>query len=190
MSDVDDPQAARAEIQRLRRELEALRAALGVQSAIGELAAVFDTLVAAVDTQRLAVPLQQVVEVLPRVLLSPLPEAPPHVAGYMRWRGVHVPVVDMGLQLQGRPLPVQLEDRIVVIRRSASELRGLLVSEVEGVVRMQREQLSPVRPDAPGAAWALGFVQREDSAVLLVSLDRLLDPLAHLETPGPAMASS
>jgi chemotaxis-related protein WspB len=179
----DGPKAARAEIERLRREVEALQAALGVRALVDELPAAFDTLIGGVDTQRLAVLLQEVVEVVPRVLLAPLPEAPPHVAGYMRWRGVHVPVVDMGLKLRGCPLPVQLEDRIVVIRRSASELRGLLLSEVEGVARIERESLSPVRPDAPGAAWALGFVQRDESAVLLVSLDRLLSPFAHLEAP-------
>lgn len=184
----DEPEAARAEIERLRREVETLQAALGVRASVDELPPVFDTLVGAVDTQRLAVPLQQVVEVVPRVLLAPLPEAPPHVAGYMRWRGVHVPVVDMGLKLRGRPLPVQLEDRIVVIRRSASELRALLLTEVEGVARIEREALSPVRPDAPGAGWALGFVQRDGSPVLVVSLDRLLSPLAHLEAPKPGVA--
>jgi chemotaxis signal transduction protein len=184
----DRPEAARAEIERLRQEVEALQAALGVRSDIDELPPVFDTLVGAVLTQRLAVPLQQVVEVVPRVLFAPLPEAPPHVAGYMRWRGVHVPVVDMSMKLLGRPLPVQLEDRIVLIRRSPSELRGLLLSEVLGVVRIERESLSPVRADAPGAAWALGFVQRDDSAVLVVSLDRLLHPLAHLAAPKPGLA--
>jgi chemotaxis signal transduction protein len=93
----------------------------------------------------------------------------------------------MGLRLLGRPLPLQLEDRVVVIRRSASELRALLLSEIEGVVRLERNALSPVRPDAPGAAWALGFVQRDDSPVLVVSLDRLLSPLAHLEMSKPGV---
>jgi chemotaxis signal transduction protein len=186
---VSDPaqEAAQAEIARLRREVDALQAALGVKAGIEELPPAFDALVGAVEAQRLALPLQQVVEVVPRVLLAPLPEAPPQVAGYMRWRGAHVPVLDLGLRLLGRPLPLQLEDRIIVIRRSASELRGLLLSEVEGVVRLEREALSPVRPDAPGAAWALGFVQRDDSPVLVISLDRLLDPLAHVHAPRPGM---
>jgi chemotaxis-related protein WspB len=168
------------EIERLRQEVAALRQALGLSTAVEELPETFDALVAAVETERLAVPLRQVLEVVPRVLLRPLPEAPAHVAGYMRWRGVHVPVVDMGRRCSGEPLPVRLEDRIVLVRRGPSEVRGLLVSEVEGVARIEKSALHPVRADAPGAAWALGFLQQAERPLLLVSLDELLRPLAGL----------
>jgi chemotaxis signal transduction protein len=172
------------EVERLRQEIAALRQALDLQSAVEELPETFDTLVGSIGDERLAVPLRHVLEVVPRVFLSPLPEAPAHVAGYMRWRGAHVPVVDMGRHWTGEPLPVRLEDRIVVVRRGPNEVRGLLVSEVEGVARIEKNTLHPARADAPGASWALGFLQQAERPLLLVSLEKLLHPLAGLLPPG------
>jgi chemotaxis signal transduction protein len=175
---------AQGEIVRLQQELAALRQALGLQAAVEELPESFDALVGAVGSERMAVPLRYVLEVVPRVLLSPLPEAKAHVAGYMRWRGAHAPVIDMGQRFTGVPLPIRLEDRILVVRRGASEVRGLLLSEIEGVVRIERSALHPVRADAPGADWALGFLQQAERPLLVVSLDELLRPLAGLELPA------
>lgn len=169
------------ELARLRQEVEALRQALGVQAAVEELPEAFDVLVGSAGGERIGVSLGQVLEVVPRVLVAPLPEAPVHVPGYMRWRGVHVPVLDMGRLFTGAPLPLRLEDRIVVVRRGPGQVRGLLLSEVEGVAAVEKRTLHPVRPDAPGAAWALGFLQQAERPLLVVSLEKLLSPLAALE---------
>jgi chemotaxis signal transduction protein len=168
------------ELVRLRQEVAALRQALGLQTAVEELPESFDALVGAAGGERLGVPLRHVIEVVPRVLLSALPEARAHVAGYMRWRGAHVPVVDMGRRCGGDALPVRLEDRIVLLRRGAGDVRGLLVSEVEGVARVEKGALHPVRPDAAGADWALGFLQQAERPLLIVSLEKLLRPLDDL----------
>jgi hypothetical protein len=41
-----------------------------------------------------------------------------------------------------------------------------------------------VRADARGAAWALGFLAQAERSLLLLSIDRLLDPLAELAVPA------
>jgi len=174
------------ELARLRQEVEALRNALGLQAAVEELPEAFDVLVGSAGGVRLGVPLAQVLEVVPRVLVAALPEAPAHVPGYMRWRGVHVPVLDMGRLLTGAPLPLRLEDRIVVVRRGPGQVRGLLLAEVEGVAALEKRALHAVRPDAPGASWALGFLQQAERPLLVVSLEKLLSPLAALEAAAEA----
>lgn len=172
------------ELARLREEVGALREALGRKEAAEALPDAFPALACRVHASWLAVPLAQVAEVAPRLLVSPLPDAPAHVAGYVRFRGAHVPVLELGLRLGGEALPVRVEDRIVLVRRVEGELCGLLVEEAEGVVRVERHALSPVQPDAPGAAWALGYVQGDERSPLLVSLDELLRPLAGLRPPA------
>jgi chemotaxis signal transduction protein len=180
---------AAAELARLRQEVEGLRAALGLQTALEELPEAFDVLVGAVGPDRLGVPLRHVLEVIPRLLVNILPDAPAPLAGYMRWRGLHVPVVDLGRLWSSAPLPVRLEDRIVVVRRAPGEVRGLLLSELEGVTRVRKSALSAVRPHATGAPWALGFVQPAERPFLLVSLDALLGPLAGISVPESAGAA-
>jgi chemotaxis signal transduction protein len=177
-----------AELERLRQEVLGLRTALGLQTALEELAESFDVLVGSVGPDRVGVPLRHVLEVIPRLLVTILPDAPAPLAGYMRWRGLHVPVLDMGRLWSGAPLPLRLEDRIVVVRRAPGELRGLLLSEVEGVTRVDKSALSAVRPHATGAPWALGFVQAAERPFLLASLDALLGPLAGTSVPASAGA--
>lgn len=169
-----------SDVERLQREVDALRRALDLRAAAAALPERFLALVCRAGAAWVAVPLPQVLEVLPRLPLEPLPGAAPHVAGYVRLRGAHLPVVEMGLKLAGVALPFHLESRIVVVARVEGEVRGLLVDEVEGVVALERAALSPVRPDTPGAAWALGFAQAGERPLLVLSLDELLRPLAEL----------
>lgn len=60
----------------------------------------------------------------------------------------------------------------------------LLLSEVEGVARVERGALHPVRPGAAGADWALGFLQQAELPLLVVSLEKLLRPLDALDLPA------
>jgi chemotaxis-related protein WspB len=151
--------------------------------AVEELPESFDAVVGVVGFVRLGLPLRYVQEVVPRVPLIPLPEAPKCVAGCMLWRGAYVPVVDMGLCWSGQPLPERLEDRIVVVRHGASEPRGLLFSDVDGIAPVEKSRLAPVRAEACRAAGALGFLELDGQPLLLVALGRLLDPLRGLRVP-------
>jgi chemotaxis signal transduction protein len=175
-----------AEVVRLRTELVRLRTALGLRESVEALPETFEVLLGAVGGEALAVPLAQVLEVVPRVLIAALPEAPAPIAGYMAWRGQQVPVLDMGVLCAGRPLPVRLEDRIVVVREGTLEPRGLLVSEVDGVARLEKSALASPRPDAAGAAWALGFFRESECSYLLVALDALRRHLVSDPLPGVA----
>lgn len=65
--------------------------------------------------ERLAVPAAAVAEVLPAVVLHPLPGGPGWVAGVFRRRGAVVPVVDLHKLVTGRPCPDTLHARIVLV---------------------------------------------------------------------------
>ncbi len=186
MTVTDAPETPGAgELEALRTELARLRLALDVRVAREALPERFDGVLCRVGERWLAVPLAQVLEVLPRLPLLALPSAPAHVAGYTRFRGAHVPVLELGLALEGQALPTLLEDRVLLVKTSAGEVRGLLLNEVEGVVPLERAALAPVPPDAPGSAWALGFAALGDRSLLVLSADELLRPLAGVAIADP-----
>lgn len=87
--------------------------------------------------QRYAVPVAQVREVLPRVALAPVPEAPVGLAGLLRLRGGHLPVVDLRERLGLPRAAPRLSQRIVVLLLGSSAV-GALTDAVEGLALLDR----------------------------------------------------
>lgn len=167
---------ALARIARLEQELRALRASVaGPARPREEIPERLPLLVVTAGEARVAVPLGAVVEVVPRVLLDRLPDAPPHRAGFMRWRGEHVGVLDLQARWTGQPLPARLEDRIVVLRHGEA-LHGLLVEEIAGLDEVRRSEATPLPPGSEGADYAVALFARGDGSVVLVSLEELFRP--------------
>jgi chemotaxis signal transduction protein len=170
---VEHPEEPLRRLERLEREVSRLRAELLPERRIEELPEVLDVLVAIVAGRLVALPLDAVLEVIPRVPFVPLPDAPPHMAGHMRWRGAHVPVVDATFLWTGHCLaPRRLEDRVVVVRHGGAP-RGLLVPEVPGVDRFRKAEWDAVAAGAGGAELAVALAHRPEGSVLLVSLPHL-----------------
>jgi chemotaxis signal transduction protein len=64
---------------------------------------------------RCALPCARIEEVLPLMLLEPVPGAAGAFAGLLAFRGQMLPVLDAGLLLGGAPSPRKLSTRLVVI---------------------------------------------------------------------------
>jgi chemotaxis-related protein WspB len=56
-----------------------------------------------------------VVEVVPRVILRKIPQAPSYVAGLFNYRGKIVPVIDLCHLIQGKPSSGNLSTRIIMV---------------------------------------------------------------------------
>ena len=176
----NDMLAARNE--QLEQEVKILRGLLQ-----GELDAVSQTLpdtmpvlVGIVDQQFVSFPLSAVVEVLPRVFITPLPESLPYVIGAVQWRGEQIPVVDLSARCGNPPLPVRLEDRIVVVDYRDRRW-GLLVSDIDRLDTIHKHQLTAIPPEIPSAPFAIGLWSFAENNVLLLSLPHLINPLELLE---------
>jgi len=167
-------------IARLERELLELRRGLDAEQPPAKLPAEsFEVLLLEAGDARVAIPVTAVIEVLPRVLLFSLPGAAAWQAGYMRWRGEHVSVLDLGARWSGRPLPVRLEDRIVVLRH-AGRLHGLLVEDVAGVEWLSPGETTTLDEASDEEGYALALAARAGRSFLLIALDRLFEPAAEL----------
>lgn len=164
----------RRRLEALEQEVRRLRAELHPEARAEEIPDALQALVAVVSQSPVAVPLDAVLEVIPRLPIVALPDAPPHLLGHMRWRGAHVPVLDLHFLWTGQSLaPRRLEDRLIVARHEGAVL-GLLVPEVLGVDRFLKAEWNVVRPETGGAQFALALAHRPEGEVLLISLDRLV----------------
>lgn len=117
------------------------------------------------DDGRYGIPLGDVIEVTLRVALTPVPGAPPGMAGLFSCRGVPVVAVDLRERLHHPPRPPSMSDRIVVVR-GARRLLGLVVDDVHGLVEAHAvtspvvaQGISGIVPGADGL-WLVHDVER------------------------------
>ena len=112
----------------------------------------------------------KVVEVVPRVPLRPLPHAPEHLAGLIRYRGDAIPVVDLGPLMGVGPSPDRLDTRIILVDAGPRGRLGLVAERVEDVVEVDESRRASGGADVTRAPY-LGAVYETD-----VGLLQLIDP--------------
>ena len=72
-------------------------------------------LVFRIGNERYALQAIEVAEVLPRLPLKPIPQAPHWVAGVFAYRGAVVPVIDLSALTFGRPAQARTSTRLVLV---------------------------------------------------------------------------
>jgi chemotaxis-related protein WspB len=120
----------------------------------------------------------RVVEVIPRVELRGLPQAPEALAGLLRYRGQMVPVIDLGVLLGSGPCETLLSTRIILVdRQSPARDRarvGLISERVSDVKRVDDDQVLPP-PTLLGRSPYLGPIASTDTGLIpLLDIERLL----------------
>lgn len=126
-----------------------------------------------------AVAAARVVEVVPRVELRPLPHAPAHLVGLLRYRGGAVPVVDLGLLLGSARCRERLDTRIILVHAGPAAgageaveagFLGLVAERVEGVRQVDEARKAVEAMGLPDAPY-LGEAYRLDDGLL-----QMIDP--------------
>lgn len=72
-------------------------------------------LLSQVGSERYVIPANRIIEVLPLVTISPLPQMCPAVAGLLHYHGASVLVVDFGILVGSQPAPARLSTRLVLL---------------------------------------------------------------------------
>lgn len=132
-----------------------------------------------------ALPLKMVVQIIPMVKLTPLPQAHPAIVGVMNFRGEAVPVIDLRGYLG---LPARAYDLHTPIllsymgsgddaERVDGQLVGLVVDEVDDVVSVPYQQIARLQDILPKGLGDLpslqGLVHTSEGAMMLLDLDHL-----------------
>lgn len=112
-----------------------------------------------------AVSCEHVVEIIPRVKLDHVPDAPSEVLGVINLRGRVVPVIDLRPRIsEERPLPSY--QHLVIVRAPNGKLLGLAVDEVRDVVSVATELIE--QPGDMAGVRSPGVVRIEDDLVLVL----------------------
>lgn len=139
--------------------------------------------------QRFALPAREVVEVLPRMPLKPIPAAPDWVAGVFSYRGQVVPVVDLCRLALGTPARQRTSTRLVLVNYPGDRCLGLVLEQASQTLRCDVAEFKPYGLSSPDARY-LGPI-REDARGLLqrISVEQLLDERARVLLFAPENAA-
>lgn len=131
-------------------------------------------LIARVGGQSVAIPAAPIESVVEVEAITPVPLAPPHVAGLAALRSRVLTVIDTYAAIGIEPAPLTQERQAVVVTVDG-HLYGLLVDEVEDVVRVPGE--ASAVPAGLGAGWAcaaLGLIDLAGRSMLLLDPAKLV----------------
>ncbi|APR85450.1 Positive regulator of CheA protein activity [Minicystis rosea] len=119
---------------------------------------------------RYAIGMDHVREVVPRLLLTPLPGVTAPIVGAFSYRGVPVPVIDLRARL-GQPTRRPERDDHFLIVQTARRTVALVVDRVEGMRSGSIEEMVAAPFPSPSIA---GIVPLPDGLLLVYDLDAAL----------------
>jgi len=133
-----------------------------------------------IGADRYGIEISRVEEVLPRVGLKTIPQAPPGVAGVFNYHGSPVPVIDLSALALGRPAHGSLSTRLVVVNYPTDggepRLLGLLAEMATRTARFEREDFREPGIGAAGAPYLGPVADDGGSLVQWVRVEQLLTP--------------
>jgi purine-binding chemotaxis protein CheW len=122
------------------------------------------------DDTRYAVPAERVLEIVARVVLTPLPAVPAPVVGVFSYRGAPMAAVDLRARLGHPTRPPARDDHFLLVRSARRDV-ALVVDRVNTTEPLRdRPVLAPPLP-TPHLA---GVVALDDGLLLIEDLDAVL----------------
>lgn len=124
-----------------------------------------------------AVPIEQVREIRAVEKITKVPHSESHVKGIMNLRGLIIPVIDvkekLGLDFGGN---INSSKQRILVAEVNSSLTGLLVDEVDQVMRIQTKDIEPVPQGAlESRNYVKGIVKSDEKLTVLLDVVTLLE---------------
>jgi purine-binding chemotaxis protein CheW len=124
-----------------------------------------------VDGRSYALPLEQVVEVLRMVAVTPVPDAPPWIAGVVNLRGKLLPMIDLRPRLGAAPTEID-PDHVFLVAQTAGKTVGVMADLVEDVVEVADSAIN----ESPSEGGVVGgFARLSAGALVILDLERLAE---------------
>lgn len=134
-----------------------------------------------VGTADYAVPAAQVLHLESYESATPVPGAPPYVAGLVQVRGRLVPVVDLRARFGLVPVPHSIDHRVVVCQ-VGTRVAGLLVDSAREVIRIEDTAFEkpPDLIEQQAGGFIKGIATVTKRLFLLVDVPRIIgEELSH-----------
>ncbi|WP_300723528.1 chemotaxis protein CheW [Pseudomonas sp.] len=128
-----------------------------------------------IGDERYALPATDVVEVLPRLPLKPIAQAPAWVAGVFSHRGQMVPVIDISAMTFGNTAVERTSTRLVLVNYRG-RLLGLMLEQATDTLRCSADDFQPYGLDNRDAPY-LGPVRKDERGLVQwITISDLLTP--------------
>ena len=130
-----------------------------------------------IDENLYAIDSLQVVEVIPRVNLRPIHQAPDYIVGLCNYRGAIVTVLDLCKLIQGQPCRKFLSTRIIIANYfqpgGVSTYLGLMAERVTETLKKSDDLFSHVHIEAKEKSYLGGIAMDKRGMIQKIHLDRL-----------------
>ena len=138
------------------------------------------------DGQEYGIAILKVQEIKGWDKMTPIPNSPRYVKGVLNLRGVIVPVFDLRLRF-GLPEAARDAFTVIIVVNIGGRLAGIVVDAVSDVINIGAEQqcAAPAYEGQQNREFIKGLAQVEDKLLILLDIDRMVNPEA-LETTEAA----
>lgn len=130
-------------------------------------------LICLIGTDHAALLLDFVDCVVPAAKLTPYPEAPNWIPGYLNFHGSIVPVIDVSVRISNQDREMKITDYIVICNLH-NQLYGLLVQDVVNSCDVETLILVDDTQQIKHAAYLVGVINNLDSPTPLLSVEKLI----------------
>ncbi len=123
-----------------------------------------------------AVPIEQVREIRAVEKITKVPHSEPHVKGIMNLRGLIIPVIDVKEKLGLDSVNTNSSKQRILVAEVNNSLTGLLVDEVDQVMRIQTKDIEPAPQNVlESSNYVKGIVKSNEKLIVLLDVAKLLD---------------
>ena len=108
--------------------------------------------------------------------ITEVPQTPPYVKGLINLRSTVIPIVDLKL-IFGLPEVERTDDTRIVVVDVRGKTIGVIVDEVNEVLRVSREQIAPPPEVVRGRAgddYLIGLAKVDDRLMILIDIEQIL----------------
>jgi chemotaxis-related protein WspB len=126
---------------------------------------------------RFAIASRTVVEILPLVALTPIPQCPEFVAGQFDFRGTVVPVIDLRQLVQSKPCAPLLGTRILLVNYTSgndTHLLGLMAENVTEVRQLDESEAIAPPVHTEGTRYMGPILAGDREMIQFVKMEELL----------------
>ncbi len=105
--------------------------------------------------------------------VTPVPEAPPSVAGAINLHGRVIPVVDLRQRFGQQTREPSPDDHLLVVQ-AHERPAALMVDQVTELLEVPADRVEPPAEVLPGSPPVAGVIRRDEGLILVLDLAQLL----------------
>lgn len=123
-----------------------------------------------------AIPIEQIREIRAVESITKVPKAKSYVKGIMNLRGQIIPVIDVKEKLGLDSVSTNSSKQRILVAEVNNSLAGLLVDEVDQVMRIQTKDIEPAPQGAlESHNYVKGIAKSDKKLIVLLDVEKLLD---------------